>query len=130
MIENRPKVLLVDDEPFILSAVSSVLRSGGYDVLTCEVWAGVANMVRAENPDLVLLDYNMPSLKGDNICVILKRNIPDADMKIVLFSSESDKDLARISTQCGADGYIRKNTPAPELLKLVEGYVNGIPAAN
>jgi CheY-like chemotaxis protein len=123
MVDNRPKVLLVDDEPFILTAVSTVLRAGGYDVLTCDVWAGVANMVRVENPDVVLLDYNMPSLKGDNICVILKRNVPESDMKIVLFSSESDKDLARISKQCGADGYIRKNTPAPELMKLIEGYV-------
>jgi CheY-like chemotaxis protein len=122
----RPKVLLVDDEPFILTAVGGVLRNGGFDVLTCEMWAGVANMVRTERPDLVLLDYNMPSLKGDNICIILKRNIQDAAMKIVLFSSEADHDLARIADQCGADGYIRKNTPGPDLLRIVAGYVGAV----
>ncbi len=123
VVDTRSKVLLVDDEPFILTAVSAVLRGGGFDVLTCDMWAGVANMVRSENPDLLLLDYNMPSLKGDNICMILKRNIPDSDMKIVLFSSEADRDLARIAEQCGADGYIRKNTPGPELLRIVGDYV-------
>jgi CheY-like chemotaxis protein len=125
MQEVRPKVLIVDDEPFILTAVGGVLRSGGFDVLTCELWAGVANMVRTESPDVVLLDYNMPSLKGDNICMILKRNVQDPNMKIVLFSSEAEHDLARITEQCGADGYIKKNTPGPMLLRILEDYVRG-----
>lgn len=123
--ESRPKVLLVDDEPFILTAVGGVLRSGGFDVLTCEMWAGVANMVRTECPDIVLLDYNMPSLKGDNICVILKRNIHDAAMKVVLFSSEAEGELKRIAERCGADGYIKKNTPGPELLRILDEMLKG-----
>jgi DNA-binding response OmpR family regulator len=121
----RPKILLVDDEPFILSAVGGVLRSGGFDVLTCEMWAGVANMVRTENPDIVLLDYNMPSLKGDNICVILKRNIQDSAMKVILFSSEAEKELSQIAERCGADGYIKKNTPGPELLRMLDEMLRG-----
>jgi CheY-like chemotaxis protein len=127
-METRPKVLLVDDEPFILTAVGGVLRTGGYDVMTCDMWAGVANMVRVESPDIVLLDYNMPSLKGDNICMILKRNLQDSPMKIVLFSSEAEHDLARITTQCGADGYIRKNTPGPELLRILDDYMRSVTA--
>lgn len=122
----RPKVLLVDDEPFTLTAVGGVLRGGGFDVLTCEMWAGAANMVRTERPDLVLLDYNMRSLKGDNICIILKRNIQDAAMKIVLFSSEAEHELAKIADQCGADGYIRKDTPGPARLARVASYVGAV----
>jgi DNA-binding response OmpR family regulator len=124
-LQARPKVLIVDDEPFILTAVGGVLRTGGFDVLTCEMWAGVANMVRAENPDIVLLDYNMPSLKGDNICVILKRNIQDSAMKIILFSSEAEAELARIAERCGADGFIKKNTPGPELVRMLDEMLRG-----
>ncbi len=112
-------ILLVDDEPFILSATASLLRSAGHTVHTCEQWAGVANTVRSEEPDLVLMDYNMPSLKGDDLCKILKRNVINSDMKIVIFSSEPESDLVGIVARCGADGYIKKNVAGHILLQNV-----------
>lgn len=120
----RGTILLVDDEPFILSAVGSVLRQNGFEVHTCEMWAGVANTVRTEMPDVVLLDYNMPMIKGDDICQILKRNIGETAMKIVLFSSEQESVISRIAVSCGADGYIRKNTPGPALVQRLDELVD------
>lgn len=120
MQERRARILLVDDEPFILSATAQLLRAAGHQVHTCEQWAGVATIVRNEDPDIVLLDYNMPSLKGDDLCKILKRNVMNPDMKIVIFSSESENDLVRITAECGADGYIRKNTAGHVLLQRIE----------
>ena len=110
-------ILLVDDEPFILSATASLLRSAGHTVHTCEQWAGVATTVRNEEPDLILMDYNMPSLKGDDLCRILKRNVINEAMKIVIFSSEPESDLRDIVAQCGADGYIKKNVAGHILLQ-------------
>ncbi len=111
-------VLLVDDEPLILSAASAALRSNGFTVHTCDQWTEVARIVRESKPDLVLLDYNMPSLKGDYICTVLKRNI-DADMKVMLYSSEPESDLQTIVAGCGADGYIPKNVTAEEFVRWV-----------
>lgn len=119
----RPKVVVVDDEPFIARAVADVLEKGGFDVSICEEWAGVARIIRAEEPALVLLDYNMPVLKGDSICEILKRNVANANMKIIMFSSESPAELARIADQCGADGCIAKNTPPAALLASVRQFI-------
>lgn len=115
----RGRVLLVDDEPLILQMTSSVLETAGFETHTCHMWAGVAHTVRTHEPDLVLLDYNMPGLRGDDICMILKRSAVGTDMKVVLFSAEDEADLVRITASCGADGYIRKNTPATELVRLV-----------
>jgi len=113
------KILLVDDEPFILSATASLLRSAGHVVHACEQWAGVATTVRNEEPDLILMDYNMPSLKGDDLCRILKRNVINEDMKIVIFSSEPEDDLRDIVARCGADGYIKKNVAGHILLQNI-----------
>jgi len=118
-MEIRPKVVLVDDEPFIAHAVATVLEGGGFEVSICGEWAGVASTIRTEEPVLVLLDYHMPVLKGDSICEILKRNGPDQNMKIALFSSEPRDELARIARECGADGYFAKNTPPGELLAQI-----------
>jgi len=113
-------ILLVDDEPFILSATAQLLRNAGHVVHTCEQWMGVATTVRAEEPDLVLLDYNMPTLKGDDLCSILKRNLSNSHMKVVLFSSEPEEFLAATVTQCGADGYIKKNVAGHVLLGAID----------
>jgi DNA-binding response OmpR family regulator len=112
-------VLVVDDEPFILEATARLLRGAGYDVHTCDQWAGVANIVRTASPQLVLLDYNMPTLKGDNVCMILKRTMADQGLRIVIHSSEPQSDLVDIVERCGADGYICKNGPQGELLNRV-----------
>jgi DNA-binding response OmpR family regulator len=119
-MSDRGTILLVDDEPFVLTAVGGVLRQQGFDVHTCEMWAGVANMVRQNEPDVVLLDYNMPMIKGDDICQILKRNIVASAMRIVLFSSEPENVISRIAEACGADGYIRKNTPGDALVERLD----------
>lgn len=113
---SKQSIVLIDDEPFMLSAMSTLLGSAGYTVRTCNEWAHVASTVREAEPHLVLLDYNMPALKGDKICEILKRNMTHTDMRIFIFSSEPESDLVRIVSQCGADGYVRKSLPAAQLL--------------
>lgn len=113
-------ILLVDDEPFILSATAQLLRSAGHTVHTCEQWTGVANTVKEQSPDIILMDYNMPSIKGDDLCQILKRNQVNPDMRIIIFSSEPEMDLINITRRCGADGYIRKNVAGHVLLRNIE----------
>ncbi len=110
---------MVDDEPFILSATAQFLRSSGYEVHTCDQWMGVATIVRNSDPDLILMDYNMPGIKGDEMCRILKRNAHRDDLRIVIFSSEPESDLITIVGHCGADGFIRKNTPGHLLLQTL-----------
>ena len=114
------KILLVDDESFMLNATATLLRKAGHEVYICEQWACVASTVRTHKPDLVLLDYNMPALTGDKICEILKRNTMNASMRVFLYSSEPEPDLIEISQRCGADGYIRKNLPAADLVARVD----------
>jgi len=113
-------ILLVDDEPFILSATAQLLRNAGHSVHTCEDWADVVHAIRVEEPDLILLDYNMPSLKGDELCSILKRHATNPDLKIVMFSSEPEDVLREMVKTCGADGYIKKDMPRDGLLARVE----------
>lgn len=119
-MSTKCKILLVDDESFTLNATATLLRSAGHEVYICEQWACVASTVRAHQPDLVLLDYNMPALTGDKICQILKRNVMNAQMRVYLYSSEPERDLIAIASECGADGYIRKNVPARELIARVD----------
>jgi DNA-binding response OmpR family regulator len=122
-MSTKCKILLVDDESFTLNATATVLRNAGHEVHLCEQWACVASTVRTHQPDLVLLDYNMPALTGDKICQILKRNVMNSAMQVYLYSSEPERSLIAIADECGADGYIRKDVPAPELVARVDKIV-------
>jgi len=128
-MQRQATILMVDDEPFILSATAQFLRSSGYDVHTCDQWMGVAPVVRNTSPDLILMDYNMPGIKGDEMCKILKRNAGDGELRIVIFSSEPENDLVHIVDRCGADGYIRKNLPGHALLEMLEEHLTGAAVA-
>lgn len=128
-MEHQPKILMVDDEPFILSATAQFLRSSGYNVHTCDQWVGVAPVVQSMHPDLILMDYNMPGLMGDEMCRILKRNAAGRDLRIVIFSSEPEQDLVQIVERCGADGYIRKNVPGHMLVELMNEHLDHVAVA-
>lgn len=118
-MERSIRILLVDDEPFITTAVSRLLQSAGFDVTTCNDWTAVAPALHAVEHDLVLMDYNMPGVKGDEMCRILKRNSHQSELRIAIFSSAPTSELAILAQDCGANGFIPKNAPAQEIVARV-----------
>lgn len=109
-------VLIVDDEPFFLSATTRILREAGFGVYTCGLWAEASSLVRQVEPDVVLLGLNLASISSGELCSILKQRIGPG-IKVVLFSIESEDVLRRVSAECGADGYIRKAVQPRELIE-------------
>jgi two-component system, OmpR family, alkaline phosphatase synthesis response regulator PhoP len=75
MIENKKKVLVVDDEVHILHVISLKLRNAGYDVLTAPDGQVALELAQVELPDLLITDYQMPHLSGLELCQRL-RQIP------------------------------------------------------
>jgi CheY-like chemotaxis protein len=75
------KILVADDESHILHVVSLKLRNAGYSVVTACDGQEALDLARAEMPDLMIIDYQMPHLSGLELCQRLKqdastRNIP------------------------------------------------------
>jgi len=128
--DERPRVLMIDDEPFIIKAASKALQDAGFDVSQCQEWLGIARALHRTQPNVILLDFNMPVLKGDDLCAILRKHSADFDVqpRIILYSSEPEERLAAIVASCGADGYISKKTPAPQLVLKLRRLVAGSPA--
>jgi len=119
------RILIIDDEPFIAKAVSKTLRAAGYEVDSCLEWLEVSKAVHRMQPNLILLDVNMPVLTGDKVCAILRAHMtgPLEASKIVFYSSEPVEQLRRLVDECGADGYIPKNTPSDRLLSRIASLV-------
>jgi len=95
---RRPVVLLVDDEPRILSALVRILRREGYELLSTDRPADALRMVEEHAVDCVVSDYKMPAMTGLELLERIARRRPHAARLLLTgWNSEIDRDaLARV----------------------------------
>jgi DNA-binding response OmpR family regulator len=117
-----PKILVVDDDPDILEAISMILESQGYEVVTArEGVEGLANL-KAEKPDLLVLDLLMPKMDGFAVCKELQdpRWAKYKDIPILILTSvreEASRRRYELETglELDVDDYVEKPV-APDIL--------------
>ncbi|WP_455366300.1 response regulator [Kaarinaea lacus] len=117
-MEARPKILVVDDEPFNLEIMQEILEED-YDVAYAKSGQECMEMIMEVLPDVVLLDVNMPGMSGYEVCQQLKEN-PRTTNIPVTFVSALDTLAERLAGyEVGGDDYICKPFEAGELLSKV-----------
>lgn len=112
------KVLVVDDDEQFLKLTARVLQKAGYEVVTRTDVIGTSLSVASERPDLVLIDLEMPLIRGDRLASMILRAIPERPI-LVLYSGIDEKLLERRAAECGADDAIPKGLSAPRFLERV-----------
>ena len=118
----REKILVVDDDPDILDAVTMILESQGYEVVTAQDGIEALANLKAERPDLMMLDLLMPKMDGFAVCKELQdpRWAKYRDIPILILTSvreEASRRRYELETGLGldVDDYIEKPM-APEIL--------------
>ena len=119
------RILVVDDEPQIRRVVKTAIVANGYEGLEARSGEEALDLVRTENPDLILLDMNMPGMGGMATCRQL-RAISDAAI-IVLSVRNSERDKIE-ALDSGADDYITKPFSVNELLARMRANLRRLPA--
>ncbi|RKH64761.1 response regulator [Corallococcus llansteffanensis] len=114
MAEPKPRVLVVDDDPDLLDLVQRSLSAYGFDVQTHTSALGVSNIVRASEPDFVLIDVNFPALKGDKVVGLARQYAPPGT-RFILYSASDEAKLRSLAIASGADGYISKSVQGADL---------------
>lgn len=113
-VHARRKIMVVDDDTVVCTALSALLSARGYSV-TCRSQAlGTSLAILRDKPDVVVLDVDMPGLTGDAISKILLNNKPAP--AVIFYSSRSDEELGRIVSETRALGAIRKGDPREFLM--------------
>ncbi len=118
------KVMLVDDDEVLLEVTKEHLCSAGYQVSVRPTALGTSAAVQRERPDILVLDVSMPALQGDALAKLLQANGAAAPA-IVLYSSRSSEELAKLAADCGAVGYIRKTADRAQFLADFQRSVAG-----
>jgi two-component system, OmpR family, KDP operon response regulator KdpE len=113
---NPPSILIVDDEPQIRRVLRSTLSSEGYTVVEARDGQEALEKLRAERPDLILLDVNMPVLDGLEACRQIRATSRVPVIMLTVRGAEKDKVRA---LDAGADDYVVKPFGIQELLARV-----------
>jgi nitrogen regulation protein NR(I) len=117
-VKPRPKILLVEDDQQIVTALTRVLTDEGYDVTHAHDGAKGFSLATAEPCDLVISDFKLPGVSG----MELVRNLHDARprLPVILMTAHGTTDTAIEATKLGAYDYLLKPFEMPDLLTLVE----------
>ena len=127
---DKPRILLVDDEPSIVKMVGKRLEVEGFDVLVAVDGQDALTKAQTGHPDLIILDLMLPKLNGYEVCTMLKQDTRHQKIPIVLFTAKAQEKDEKLGMECGANAYVRKPFRAQELLETIRGLLPGAPAAS
>lgn len=125
------RILVVDDEPALVEALTYSLRRERYEVATAVSGTEALARARAEQPDLVVLDIMLPGLDGLQVCRALRA---ESSVPILLLSAKGEEVDRVIGLEIGADDYLTKPFAMRELLARVRAMLRrsqmtiGVPA--
>jgi CheY-like chemotaxis protein len=114
------KVLIIDDSDIQLYFEERVLVRAGFDVRTANSLDRFDEIFQTWRPDIVLTDVQMPDIRGDDLCKVLKQRMGAEHTPVVLFSSLPDAELAILAERCQADGFLSKQAGLERLAEELE----------
>ena len=105
---DKPKILIVDDEPFNVDYLEQEFEEMDYETISAGNGLEALQQVRAESPDLILLDIMMPLMDGFETLRQLKADPKWRDIPVIIISAMTDMDSVVRGIQLGADDYLPK----------------------
>ncbi|HZE57690.1 MAG TPA: response regulator [Chthoniobacterales bacterium] len=117
------KVLVIDDSLMLLSFVKEILAEAHYEVTTAATAEEGLNAATNDPPDLILLDYVLPDMKGDEVCQRLLDNAATASVPIVYMSGFGTDLQPDQMTSPSVIGSLNKPFTSDLLMKTVENYM-------
>jgi len=121
-----PKTIVVaDDEPYVLRSLEFILKKEGYRVVTATDGVEAMERIRAEKPDLVFLDIQMPRKDGYMVCQELRRDPDTRDLPIIMITAKGQEADRLQSLESGADEYVTKPYSPRKVVDRVREILGG-----
>ncbi len=106
-MSERPRILVVDDDPVNLQVIASALKNE-YDIFTVLNGYDAISQLRKHTPDLILLDVMMPELTGFDLCAIIKSDTAFAEIPVIFLTSLDNEAAELRGFELGGIDYLAK----------------------
>jgi len=117
---TQARVLVVDDEVYILHILDFILGAEHYDVVTATNGEQALQRVREDKPDLIILDIMMPKLDGYETCRIIKSDDATKHIPVILLTAKGRDIDQKLGKEVGASDYITKPFSPTKLIERVQ----------
>jgi DNA-binding response OmpR family regulator len=117
------KILIIQDSPSANAMLKFRLESGGFSVETVETGEEGIEKTKANQYQLILLDYNLPGMNGSQICRILKEQDKTRSTPVVFMSAKDEEKLTQITKEAGANGYIGLPFEGKTFIEKIRGFL-------
>jgi len=119
------KILVIDDEPDVVSYLSAFLEDEGFQVLTASNGPDGLALAREETPDLITLDITMPGMSGIEVLTSLRRDDHLNSVPVVIITGVTSFDtLTDYRDVRAPEGFMQKPIDLVKLLSTIEGILN------
>lgn len=112
-MNDKPRILVVDDEPQLTRVLRTGLKSRGYDVLVADDGVNGLRLFKEWQPDLVITDLAMPNMDGLELCKQLRAI---SQIPIIILSAKGEERIKVTALDIGADDFVTKPFGIDELL--------------
>jgi two-component system alkaline phosphatase synthesis response regulator PhoP len=116
---SKGKILVVDDEIYIVHILDFSLGMEGYDVVTALDGEQALDKLKSEKPDLIVLDIMMPKLDGYEVCKAIKSDPATKQIPVILLSAKGRNVDQKMGFDVGADDYITKPFSPRKLVERI-----------
>ena|SRR5439155_25502056 len=116
---DRPKVLVVDDDPVVRRIVLELLNNR-YTVILASTGVQLPDLLQRHRPNLVILDVMLPWVNGFELCRIIKTHEQGQEIPVLFLTSCKEKEDLLTGREVGAAGYLTKPFYAKDLYREVE----------
>ena len=116
-MEDKYKVLVVDDDPSIVSIINTALSQNGYQVLTADNGDTACTLAEKNAPHLIIMDVMMPKCNGILATIRIRQN---SNVPILILSAKAEGSDRVLGLEAGADDYLIKPFYQQELLARVK----------
>lgn len=115
----NPYVLVVEDEPALLTLLRYNLEHEGFEVGEAVDGEDALLMIEERIPDLVLLDWMLPTLSGMEVCRQIRRNTEAGNLPVIMLTARGEESDRVRGLDCGADDYVVKPFSPNELMARI-----------
>ncbi|MBD0316328.1 MAG: response regulator transcription factor [Nitrospiraceae bacterium] len=120
---GQKKILIVEDEKDILQLVRLYLEKEGFRTVTAMTGSEGLDQVKAEKPDLLVLDLMLPQMDGLEVCKRLRSNPETARLPIIMLTAKAEESDTIVGLELGADDYVTKPFSPKTLVARVKALV-------
>ncbi len=124
-MDTSPLILVIEDSPTQAKQIAATLTSYNLRVVIASDGLEGLHVVDSQRPDLIILDVNLPTMNGYQVCNRLKRDSNTAHIPVIMLTTIDGADATLQGLEAGADDYIAKDEFTTEnLLATLDSYLN------